>query len=33
VQRAAQLHGATIELLDSPYGQGLRVRVVIPLSS
>ena len=32
VQRAAQLHGATIELLDSPYGQGLRVRVTIPLS-
>jgi two-component system, OmpR family, sensor histidine kinase QseC len=33
VQRAAQLHGATIELLDSPYGQGLRVHVAIPLSS
>lgn len=31
VQRAAQLHGATIELLDSPFGNGLRVRVVIPL--
>ena len=33
VQRAAQLHAATIELLDSPYGQGLRVRVTLPLSS
>ena len=32
VQRAAQLHGATIELLDSPYGRGLRVSVAIPLS-
>lgn len=31
VQRAAQLHDATIELLDSPYGNGLRVRVAIPL--
>ncbi len=30
VQRAAELHDATIELLDSPYGSGLRVRVVIP---
>lgn len=30
VQRAAQLHGATIELLDSPFGRGLRVRVAIP---
>ncbi len=30
VQRAAQLHGATIELLDSPFGRGLRVRVTIP---
>lgn len=30
VQRAAQLHGATIELLDAPWGRGLRVRVVIP---
>lgn len=30
VQRAAQLHDATIELLDSPYGSGLRVRVAIP---
>ena len=30
VQRAAELHGATIELLDSPFGNGLRVRVVIP---
>lgn len=33
VQRAAQLHDATIELLDSPYGSGLRVRVAIPLQS
>jgi two-component system sensor histidine kinase QseC len=33
VQRAAQLHSATIELLDSPYGRGLRVHVSIPLSS
>jgi two-component system sensor histidine kinase QseC len=31
VQRAAQLHDASIELLDSPYGSGLRVRVTIPL--
>ena len=31
VQRAAQLHGATIQLLDSPFGKGLRVRVAIPL--
>jgi two-component system, OmpR family, sensor histidine kinase QseC len=31
VQRAAQLHDASIELLDSPYGNGLRVRVAIPL--
>jgi two-component system sensor histidine kinase QseC len=30
VQRAAQLHGATIELLDAPSGRGLRVRVVMP---
>lgn len=30
VQRAAQLHNATIELLDAPLGQGLRVKVVIP---
>jgi two-component system, OmpR family, sensor histidine kinase QseC len=30
VQRAAQLHDATIELLDAPSGRGLRVRVVIP---
>ncbi|MEO9078259.1 MAG: ATP-binding protein [Rhodanobacter sp.] len=30
VQRAAELHGATIELLDSPFEQGLRVHVVIP---
>lgn len=33
VQRAAQLHDATIELLDSPYGHGLRVRVAIPLAA
>ena len=32
VQRAAQLHDATIELLDSPLGQGLRVHVRIPLA-
>jgi two-component system sensor histidine kinase QseC len=31
VQRAAQLHNATIELLDAPSGRGLRVRVVIPM--
>jgi two-component system sensor histidine kinase QseC len=31
VQRAAQLHDASIELLDSPFGKGLRVRVAIPL--
>jgi two-component system sensor histidine kinase QseC len=30
VQRAAQLHNATIELLDAPFGRGLRVSVVIP---
>lgn len=30
VQRAAQLHDATIELLDGPSGKGLRVRVAIP---
>jgi two-component system, OmpR family, sensor histidine kinase QseC len=33
VARAASLHRATIELLDSPLGQGLRVRVSIPLLS
>lgn len=33
VQRAAELHDATIELLDSPWGRGLRVRVVIPPAS
>ena len=33
VQRAAQLHDASIELLDSPYGRGLRVFVRMPLSS
>jgi two-component system sensor histidine kinase QseC len=33
VQRAAELHGATIELLDSPFGTGLRVRVTIPPSA
>nr|WP_279237660.1 ATP-binding protein [Dyella sedimenti] len=32
VQRAAQMHGAAIELLDSPHGRGLRVRVCLPLS-
>ena len=30
VQRAAELHGASIELLDSPFGHGLRVHVSIP---
>ncbi|HEX7815750.1 ATP-binding protein [Dyella sp.] len=30
VQRAAQLHGASIQLLDSPLGRGLQVRVAIP---
>jgi two-component system sensor histidine kinase QseC len=30
VQRAAELHCATIELLDSPFDHGLRVHVVIP---
>lgn len=33
VQRAAQLHDATIELLDAPSGRGLRVRVAIPVSA
>lgn len=33
VQRAAQLHGATIELLDPPHGSGLRVHVAIPLQA
>jgi two-component system sensor histidine kinase QseC len=32
VQRAAQMHDAAIELLDSPYGRGLRVCVRLPLS-
>lgn len=32
VQRAAELHNATIQLLDSPFGAGLRVRVAIPLA-
>jgi two-component system, OmpR family, sensor histidine kinase QseC len=32
VQRAAQLHDATIELLDAPSGRGLRVRVAIPVT-
>lgn len=31
VQRAAQLHDASIQLLDSPYGRGLRVCVRLPL--
>jgi two-component system sensor histidine kinase QseC len=30
VQRAAELHGASIDLLDSPFGRGLRVHVAIP---
>ncbi|RAO74844.1 sensor histidine kinase [Dyella jiangningensis] len=33
VQRAAQLHGASIELLDSPFGRGLRVSVRMPLAA
>jgi two-component system sensor histidine kinase QseC len=33
VQRAAELHGASIDLLDSPFGRGLRVKVSIPRSS
>lgn len=33
VQRAAELHGATIELLDSPFGRGLLVHVVLPRST
>ncbi|WP_130617293.1 ATP-binding protein [Dyella amyloliquefaciens] len=32
VQRAAQLHDASIELLDSPFGRGLRVSVRLPLA-
>jgi len=32
VQRAAQLHDASIELLDSPFGHGLRVSVRMPLA-
>ncbi len=31
VQRAAGMHNASIELLDSPFGRGLRVRVAIPV--
>ncbi|HEY9133198.1 MAG TPA: ATP-binding protein [Dyella sp.] len=31
VKRAAQMHGANIQLLDSPLGRGLHVRVGIPL--
>ncbi|RDS81606.1 two-component sensor histidine kinase [Dyella monticola] len=30
VQRAARLHNANVELLDSPFGRGLRVQVRIP---
>ena len=33
VQRAAELHAAEIELLDSPFGHGLRVCVVIPTTA
>ena len=33
VQRAAQLHDASIALLDSPYGHGLRVSVRMPLAA
>lgn len=32
VQRAAELHGASIALLDSPMGKGLLVRVIIPVA-
>jgi two-component system sensor histidine kinase QseC len=32
VQRAAELHGATIRLLDRDGGSGLRVRVLLPLA-
>jgi two-component system sensor histidine kinase QseC len=31
VQRAAQLHDASIELLDAPSGRGLRVKVTMPI--
>lgn len=31
VQRAAQLHDAELDLLDSPFGHGLRVRVLVPM--
>jgi two-component system sensor histidine kinase QseC len=30
VQRATDLHAGSIQLLDSPFGSGLRVRVAIP---
>ncbi len=33
VQRVAELHGATIELLDAPWGHGLSVRVSLPLAT
>jgi len=33
VQRAAELHGASIALLDSPFETGLCVRVIIPASA
>jgi two-component system sensor histidine kinase QseC len=33
VQRVAWLHRASIELLDSPLGNGLRVRVAIPVGA
>jgi len=33
VQRVAWLHRASIELLDSPLGKGLRVRVAIPVGA
>ncbi|KJV25525.1 sensor histidine kinase, partial [Luteibacter yeojuensis] len=32
VQRAAELHGASVELLEGPGGRGLRVVVTLPLS-
>jgi two-component system sensor histidine kinase QseC len=33
VKRAAELHAATIELLDSPHGHGLHVRISMPLGT
>jgi len=33
VQRAAQIHDASVELLDAPEGRGLRVCVRLPLNA